>query len=133
MQKVAHQLREMLDKLRTIRSDEAQINSQGPSAGKTVFLSRKETKSYIDKEWQTVRSTLLSDRATVSSGPGEQRCDLKLTSKRYGVPTCSFSFHRLDRLDNAKAQLQGSRSRSQVQNRQSRQAVCYPAMAKETL
>jgi hypothetical protein len=115
VQKVAHQLRELLDKLRTRRSDEARINNQGPFVGKTVFLARKETETFIDKEWQTVRSTLLSDGATVVPAPegdgGTPETDVEALRR---ADLFVQLFHGLDQLDNAKAQLKAAEAEAKL-------------------
>jgi hypothetical protein len=109
VQKVAHQLRELLDKLRASRSVEARINSQGPFAGKTVFLARRDKETYIEKEWLTVRSTLISDGATVvpdsESSDASPEADLELLRR---ADVFVQIFHALDRLDDARAQLKAA-------------------------
>jgi hypothetical protein len=124
VQKVAHQLRELLDKLKRSRSDEARINSQGPFAGKIVFLARKDTDTYIEKEWSTVRSTLLSDGPIVdpaeSDGPDAdvdllQRADMFVQL-----------FHALDRLEDAKAQLKAAEA--EAKSRKSKAGRSLPIL-----
>ena len=116
VQRAAHQLRNLLDKLQTTRSDETRINKQGPFVGRTVFLARKELETYIDREWQTVRSTLLSDGSTVVPDPerdsgGGPQADVEALRR---ADLFVQLFHGLDQLDNAKAQLKAAEAEAKL-------------------
>jgi hypothetical protein len=115
VQKAAYQLRELLEKLRKSRSVEARINRQGPFEGKTVFLARKDAETYIEREWQSIRSSLLSDGATVvpSETDGATREGDVETLRRADLFVQLF--HGLDRLDDAKAQF--SAAEAETENR----------------
>ena len=65
IQKVAHQLRRTAQKAAKQQVGRGANHSHGPFAGTTVFLARKDTETYIEREWLTVRNTLLSDGLTV--------------------------------------------------------------------
>jgi hypothetical protein len=115
VQKVAYQLRELLEKLRSSRSDEVRINSHGPFAGTTVFLARKGTETYIESEWLTVRNTLLSDGSTVVP-TFERNDDRRYTDVELLERADLFVqlFHGLDRLEDAKAQLKGAEAEAEL-------------------
>jgi hypothetical protein len=114
IQKVAHRLRELLDKLIATTSKEAIINSQGPFAGKTVFLARKDTETYIEKEWLTVRSTLVSDGATVVPAAESDKVDPEADTKSLRDADLFVQlFHALDRLEDAKAQLKSAEAEAE--------------------
>jgi hypothetical protein len=119
VQKVAHQLRELLEKLRSSRSDEARINSHGPFAGTTVFLARKDTETYIESEWLTVRNTLLSDGSTVvpalERNDGSRDTDAELLGR---ADLFIQLFHGLDRLEDAKAQLKAAEAEAEFRKSQ---------------
>jgi hypothetical protein len=114
VQKVAHQLRGLLDKLRT-KIKEEKINSQGPFAGKTVFLARKDAETSIEKEWLAVRSTLLSDGATVVPAMESDKVDPEANRKLLRDADLFVQlFYALDQLEDAKAQLKTAEAESQM-------------------
>jgi hypothetical protein len=124
VQKVAHQLRELLDTLRAKTSKEAIINSQGPFAGKTVFLARKDTETYIEKEWLTVRSTLLSDGATVVPAAESDKVDPEADSKSLRDADLFVQlFHALDRLEDAKAQVDLAEAEAESRSREKKKPL----------
>ena len=85
--------------------------ARAPSQVRLCFCHEKRPNSYIDKEWQTVRSTLLSDGATVvparESNGVSPEADLEALRR---ADLFVQLFHGLDRLDNAKAQLKGEKN-----------------------
>jgi hypothetical protein len=115
VQRAAHQLRGLLDKLLARTSKEAIINSQGPFAGKTVFLARKDIETFIEKEWLAVRSTLLSDGATLVPATGSDTIDPEADSKSLRDADLFVQlFYALDRLDDAKAQLKAAEAEAEL-------------------
>lgn len=107
VEKVAHQLRVLLDELRT-RSEEARINNQGPFAGKTVFLAGKGVDTYVEEEWQTVRRALLGDGATVVPAPERNDVSRQTDLEALRNADLFVQLFYFDQLDDAKAQFEAA-------------------------
>jgi hypothetical protein len=103
VEKVAHQLRDLLDKLQVSRSAEVRINEHGPFSGKTVFLAPRDPESCIpEQEWQSIKKLLLDDGAKVlPEAPTAE-------AERAAVARCELFvqlFTASDLLDTARRQL----------------------------
>jgi hypothetical protein len=107
VQKVAHQLRELLDNLKASTSEEARINEHGPFSGKTVFLAPRDRESIIlEQDWQSIKKLLVDDGAKVLPDP------LTSDSEEAAIGRSDLFvqlFTASDPLDNARRQLKSAK------------------------
>jgi hypothetical protein len=113
--RVAHQLRERLDELRSRVSMSA--DSKGAFAGVTVLLAGSEPGSSIEQDWQKIRNLLVNDGATVVTNAtprdGIDEVAAVLGNGRR-IDLFVQLFSALDNLDRAKATLKSIETRKSI-------------------
>jgi hypothetical protein len=116
VKKVAHQLRDRLDEIRSGVSKAS--DSKGAFSGKVVFLARTEPDSNIDKEWQDIRSLLVNDGATVVPNVTPEGDSVKSASELEGAIRSADLFVQLfsalDMMEGAKTLLKAIEPRKDV-------------------
>jgi hypothetical protein len=128
VQKVAYQLRQRLDDIRTGASGAA--GTKGPFAGRTVILARKELQSNVEKEWEYIRKLLVNDGATVipsaTSGSDPARFEAGLEAAISRADLFVQLFSALDNLDDAKTELKLVAARKSIRILQWRKKLSDP-------
>jgi hypothetical protein len=104
--KAAHQLRELLEKIRGAAADTPA--SAGPFTGMTVCLAVNAPNSSIETEWQEVRRLLVNDGVAVIPNPSPNADPAKIEADVEAAVQNADLFVQLfsafDRLDGVKAQ-----------------------------
>jgi hypothetical protein len=108
VKRVAHQLRERLDEIRSL--------GEGVFSGRTVLLAPIDSESHVEREWQSIKSLLVNDGATVISvetserDPAKLQAELDAAIQRADLLVQLFST-RDDSFDQAKALLEAVEAR----------------------
>jgi hypothetical protein len=105
--KVAHQLRERLEEVKTGLKG---ANGKGAFSGKVVFLARTIPRSYVEEEWKVIRKLLVNDGANVVPSEASESDEAAIRKADLFVQL----FSEVDSLDGPKAHLELAQTRKSI-------------------